>query len=188
MLSPHHCPLSQALSPLGSVPTMFSNLTLLNRELIFPSSLDGIVSPLMNHMQHSLPLFFTFVELLLVNHKYPFYPPALSLPLLPLRPSLLLSLPLLMQSHNYTFSFFKKKILSLNRYRGKAKQDLVMTSALLLVYTCVLFGTRIFGGWWVYSFFGEIPLVFKPVFILIAGKILILSYFIGRFISLSLHK
>ncbi|KAG0710304.1 Androgen-induced 1 protein [Chionoecetes opilio] len=58
--------------PLGVfVPLVFWGLYAVDRNLIFPASMDAWFPTWLNHLMHTLPLFAALLEIVTVNHVYP---------------------------------------------------------------------------------------------------------------------
>ena len=53
------------------VSVLFWALYFIDRELVFPTVLDPIIPPWINHIMHTLPLVTVLSEQYLVDHKYP---------------------------------------------------------------------------------------------------------------------
>ncbi|XP_025960547.1 androgen-dependent TFPI-regulating protein isoform X2 [Dromaius novaehollandiae] len=53
------------------VSVSFWALYTYNRELVYPKSLDGIISPWLNHAMHTAVLPFAFLEIFATPHRYP---------------------------------------------------------------------------------------------------------------------
>uniref|UniRef100_A0A0P4WGU4 Androgen-dependent TFPI-regulating protein n=1 Tax=Scylla olivacea TaxID=85551 RepID=A0A0P4WGU4_SCYOL len=64
--------LSTLVVPLGVfIPLIFWGLYAVDRELIFPVSLDAWFPGWLNHLMHTLPLIASLLEVVFVNHVYP---------------------------------------------------------------------------------------------------------------------
>lgn len=58
--------------PLGVfVPLIFWGLYAVDRELIFPVSMDAWFPGWLNHLMHTLPFFASIIEIIVTNHVYP---------------------------------------------------------------------------------------------------------------------
>lgn len=61
-----HCHL-----PTQIVPLIFWGLYAVDRELIFPASMDAWFPGWLNHLMHTLPFFASIIEIVVTNHVYP---------------------------------------------------------------------------------------------------------------------
>ncbi|XP_064597306.1 androgen-induced gene 1 protein-like isoform X2 [Liolophura sinensis] len=58
--------------PMGVfVVTTFWAIFYVDRELVFPRKLDGIIPPWLNHIMHTVPLPFLLLDKYMVYHEYP---------------------------------------------------------------------------------------------------------------------
>lgn len=64
--------LTTLVVPLGVfIPLIFWGLYAVDRELIFPVSMDAWFPAWLNHLMHTLPIIATLLEVVFVNHVYP---------------------------------------------------------------------------------------------------------------------
>lgn len=64
--------LATLVVPLGVfIPLIFWGLYAVDRDLIFPASMDAWFPAWLNHLMHTLPLVASLIEVVIVNHVYP---------------------------------------------------------------------------------------------------------------------